>query len=53
MCWPLTNRVTFFARGRQKGWDEDRIERAWAAYVARLDAEELLRAPEPQEPTNA
>lgn len=41
MCKPTYERQAFFARGHEKGWPQDRIQRAWDAFTAKRDAEAI------------
>lgn len=51
MCIAPTDRDMFFAKGRAKGWSDDRIKRAWDAHESqrgREDARILNEAPAPK-----
>lgn len=41
MCKPTYERQAFFTRGHEKGWPQDRIQRAWDAFTAKRDIEAL------------
>ncbi len=45
MCKPNYEQQGFFLRGHEKGWTQDRIQRAWDAFTAKRDAEAIRALP--------